>query len=228
VRTYALDLVKKLRARVRMLHTDHTATGREKVKRFLERFKAGCIFCHVATGEKDGLGAVDKEYRELVQEVKEEEGKYQGKQNTELEFKFSKLQGEFRDALITRADREIKEAACGGGGDALTTRADREINEALDEEPTRHDVVFIPRMAQRLTQALGTTPFSVHFLWSYASLIFSREVLDKFVSDCEKGSDILGWFRDVENIAKERREQCVNGCVLSCLSQSINSLKLIY
>ncbi len=217
-----------------MLHTDHTSTGREKVKGFLERFKAGCIFCHVATGQKDGLGAVDKEYRELVQEVKEEEAKYQGKQNTELEFKFSKLQVEFRDALTTRADREIKEAAC-GEGHALTTRADREINEALEEEPTprRHDVVFIPRMAQRLTQALGTTPFSVHFLWSYASLIFSREemepgVLDKFVSDCEKGREILGWFRDVEKIAKERREQCVNGCVLSCLSKSINSLKLIY
>jgi hypothetical protein len=110
-----VDLAKEWRASVRMLHTDHTAKGREEVKCFLERFKAGCIFCHVATGEKDGLGAVDKEYRELVQEVKEEEGKYQGKQNTELEFKFSKLQAEFRDALTTRADREIKTASSNGG-----------------------------------------------------------------------------------------------------------------
>ncbi len=210
-----------------MRHTDHTAKGREEVMRFLELLKTGCTFFRVAT---DGLGAVDKEYGELVQEVKEEEEKYQGKQNTELEFKFSKLQGEFTNALTTRADREIKEAASGGGEvDALTTRADREINEALDEEltPRRHDEVFIQRMTLRLPRALRTPPSSVQFLWSYASLIFSREVLDKFVSDCEKGRDILGWFRDVENIAKERREQCVNGCVLSCLSQSTSSLKLI-
>ena len=110
-----LDLVKEWRARVRMLFTDHTAQGREEVKRFLELLKAGCIFCRVATKEEDELGGMDKEYRELVQEVKEEEAKYQGKQNTELEFKFSKFQGEFRDALTTRADREIKTASSNGG-----------------------------------------------------------------------------------------------------------------
>ena len=110
-----LDLVKEWRARVRMLFTDHTAQGREGVKRFLELLKAGCSFCHVATGEEDELGGMDKEYRELFEEVKEQEAKYQGKQNTELEFKFSKLQDEFRDALTTRADREIKKASSNGG-----------------------------------------------------------------------------------------------------------------
>jgi hypothetical protein len=115
VRKCVLDLVKEWRARVRMRFTDHTAQGREEVKRFLELLKAGCIFCRVATKEEDELGGMDKEYRELVQEVKEEEAKYQGKQNTELEFKFSKLQAEFRDALTTRADREIKTASSNGG-----------------------------------------------------------------------------------------------------------------
>jgi hypothetical protein len=110
-----LDLVKEWRARVRMLFTDHTAQGREGVKRFLELLKAGCVFCYVATGEEDELGGMDKEYRELVEEVKEQEAKYQGKQNTELEFKFSKLQDEFRDALTTRADCEIKKASSNGG-----------------------------------------------------------------------------------------------------------------
>ena len=81
-----LDLVKEWRARVRMLFTDHTAQGREGVKRFLELLKAGCVFCYVATGEEDELGGMDKEYRELVEEVKEQEANYQGKQNTELEF----------------------------------------------------------------------------------------------------------------------------------------------
>ena len=108
-------MVKKWRASVRMLFTDHTAQGREKVKRYLELLKAGCIFCRVATKEEDELGGMDKEYRELAQEVKEKEAKYQGKQNTELEFKFSKFQGEFRDALTTRADREIKKASSNGG-----------------------------------------------------------------------------------------------------------------
>ena len=110
-----LDLVKEWRARVRMLFTDHTAQGREEVKRILELLKAGCIFCRVATGEEDELGGMDKEYRELFQEVKEQEAKYQGKQNTELEFKFSTLLNAFRDALTTRADREIKEASSNGG-----------------------------------------------------------------------------------------------------------------
>ena len=110
-----LDLVKEWRARVRMLFMDHTAQGREGVNRFLELLKAGCVFCHVATGEEDELGGMDKEYRELVEEVKEQEAKYQGKQNTELEFKFFKLQDEFRDALTTRADREIKKASSNGG-----------------------------------------------------------------------------------------------------------------
>ena len=115
-----LNLVKEWRARVRVLFTDHTAQGREGVKRFLELLKAGCSFCHVATGEEDELGGMDKEYRELFEEVKEQEAKYQGKQNTELEFKFSKLQAEFRDALTTRADREITEAANGGEGGVVS------------------------------------------------------------------------------------------------------------
>jgi hypothetical protein len=110
-----VDLAKEWRTRVRVLRTDHTAKGREEVKRFLDLLKAGCIFCRVATGEADELGGLDKEYRELVQEVKEQEAKYQGKQNTELEFKFFKLQDEFREALTTRADREIKEASSNGG-----------------------------------------------------------------------------------------------------------------
>ena len=121
-----LDLVKEWRARVRMLFTDHTAQGREEVKRFLELLKAGCIFCRVATKEEDELGGMDKEYRELVQEVKEEEEKYQGKQNTELEVKFSYLQGEFRDALTTRADHEIKKASSNGGEGGVVSSSRRQ------------------------------------------------------------------------------------------------------
>jgi len=118
-----LDLVKEWRGRVRMLFTDHTAQGRKEVKRILELLQAGCIFCRVATGAEDELGGMDKEYRDLFQEVKEQEAKYQGKQNTELEFEFSKLLNAFRDALTTRADREIKKANGGeGGGVSLSRR----------------------------------------------------------------------------------------------------------
>jgi hypothetical protein len=166
-----VDLAKEWRARVRMLHTDHTAKGREELKRLLELLKAGCIFCRVATGEADELGGLDKEYSELVHEVKVQEANYQGKQNTELVLNFSQLQGKFRDAIFN--DLEINEAASGS--------------------------------------AVGSS--RLQFLWSHATLIFSREFLEKFVSDCEKGGDILEWFRDVEKIVKDRLEQCVNGCV---------------
>jgi hypothetical protein len=95
-----------------MLHTDHTAKGREEVKRLLELLKAGCIFCRVATGEADELGGLDNKYRELVHEVSVRE----------VEFEFPKLQEEFRDALTTIADREITEAASGGEGGVVSGR----------------------------------------------------------------------------------------------------------
>ncbi len=106
-----VDLAKEWRARVRMLHTDHTAKGREEVKRLLELLKAGCIFCRVATGEADELGGLDldKAYRELVHEVSVQEENYQGKENTELVSNFSQLQGKFRDSIFN--DLEINEAA---------------------------------------------------------------------------------------------------------------------
>ena len=173
-----VDLAKEWRARVRMLHTDHTAKGREEVKRLLELLKAGCIFCRVATGEADELGGLDNEYRELVHEVRVQEANYQEKQNTELVSNFSQLQGKFRDAIFN--DLEINEAASGS--------------------------------------AVGSS--RLQFL--LISHTFPREFLEKFVSDCEKGGDILEWFRDVENIAKERLEQCVNGCVqLPLVSQCV-------
>jgi hypothetical protein len=166
-----VDLAKEWRTRVRVLRTDHTAKGREEANRFLELLRAGCIFCRVATGEEDALGGLDKEYRELVHEVKVQEANYQGKQNTELVLNFSQLQGKFRDALFN--DLEINEAASGS--------------------------------------AVGSS--RLQFIWSHAPLIFSREFLEKFVSHCKEGRDILAWFGHVENIAKERREQCVNRCV---------------
>jgi hypothetical protein len=138
-----LDLVKEWRARVRMLFTDHTPQGREGVKRFLELLKAGCVFCHVATGEEDELGGMGKEYRELVEEVKEQEAKYQGKQNTELEFKFSKLQDEFRDALTTRADREIKKATSNDGEGGVVSLSRRQTQCLWSYAEARKSAKFL-------------------------------------------------------------------------------------
>jgi hypothetical protein len=154
-----LDLVKKWRARVRMLFTDHTAQGREEVKRFLELLEAGCIFCRVATEEEDELGDMHKEYRELSQEVKEEEAKYQGKQNTDLEFKFSKLQGEFRDALTTRADREIKKASSNGGEGGGVSLSKRQTPCLWSYAEARKSAKFLRIFPVKLLKILSSFTF---------------------------------------------------------------------
>ena len=154
-----LDLVKEWRARVRMLFTDHTAQGREGVKRFLELLKAGCVFCHVATGEEDELGGMDKEYRELVEEVKEQEAKYQGKQNTELEFKFFKLQDEFREALTTRADREINQASSNGGEGGGVSSSRRQTPSLWTYAEARKSAKFLKDFPVKLLKFLASFYF---------------------------------------------------------------------
>ncbi len=154
-----LDLVKEWRARVRMLFTDHTAQGREEVKRFLELLKAGCIFCRVATKEEDELGGMDKEYRELAHEVKEKEAKYQGKQNTELEFKFFKLQAEFRDALTTRADREIKKASSNSGEGGGVSSSGRQTPCLWSYAEARKSAKFLRIFPVKLLQNLASFYF---------------------------------------------------------------------
>jgi hypothetical protein len=128
-----VDLVKEWRARVRMLHTDHTVKGREEVKRCLELLKAGCTFCREAAGEEDELGGMDKEYRELVHEVRIQE----------LEFKFPKLQEKFRYALTTRADREIMEAASGGGGVVCSSRPQTPCHKLWSYAEARKSAFFL-------------------------------------------------------------------------------------
>ena len=155
-----LDLVKEWRARVRMLFTDHTGQGREGVKRFLELLKAGCVFCHVATpGEEDELGGMDKEYRELVEEVKVQEAKYQGKQNTELELKFSKLQDEFRDALTIRADHEIKKASSNGGEGGVVSLSRRQTPCLWSYAEARKSAKFLRISPVKLLMILASFYF---------------------------------------------------------------------
>jgi hypothetical protein len=154
-----LDLVKEWRARVRILFTDHTAQGREGVKRILELLKAGCVLCHVATGEEDELGGMDKEYRELVEEVKEQEANYQGKQNTELEFKFSKMQDEFRNALTTRADREIKEASSNGGEGGVVSLSRRQTPCLWNYAEARKSAKFLRISPVKLLKILASFYF---------------------------------------------------------------------
>ena len=75
------------------------------------------------------------------------------------------------------------------------------------------DAIFIDLEINEAATGSGVGSLRLQFLWSHTSLIFSREFLEKFVSHCKEGRDILAWFGHVENIAKERREQCVNRCV---------------
>ncbi len=160
-----LDLVKEWRARVRMLFMDHTAQGREEVKRFLELLRAGCVFCHVATGEEDELGGMDKEYRELVEEVKVQEAKYQGKQNTELELKFSKLQDEFRDALTIRADHEIKKTSSNGGEGGGVSLSRHETPCLWNYAEARKSAKFLRISPVKLLKILASFYFVLSPFW---------------------------------------------------------------
>jgi hypothetical protein len=89
--------------RVRELHTNLSAEGRQEVTRMLHLLESNLIFVR-EVGQVD----LQRTLEDLHEDVKSKEATHQGHENGVLRERFSLLQKALRDVLISRADADIE------------------------------------------------------------------------------------------------------------------------
>ena len=119
VRSIVAGLAQKWKAKVRELHTDLSAGGRQEVRRMLNLLEKNLPIVR-EVGELD----LAQEYRELQEQVKEQEARYQENENSSFRERFSLLRTALRDVLVDRAD-----------ADFIRMSAESEFGKVAGKEP---------------------------------------------------------------------------------------------